>query len=86
MVHSAHCYCHADALVDSMYTQDEGLCMGIHIHREIIGQAQRRLKYDSRSTLIDPLIILYDGNDGYLGGRVASLPILYVPQTETTED
>ena len=54
MIHSAHYHCHDNALVGSIYTQDEGVWMGVYIHGESIGQAQRRLKYDSISTLIYP--------------------------------
>ena len=50
MVHSACFRYHVNALVGSMYAQDEGVCMGINIHGESIGQYQGRIKYDSRST------------------------------------
>ena len=54
MVHATHCHCRSDALVVSIYTQDEGVWMEIHLRGESIGQAQRRIKYDSISTLIYP--------------------------------
>ena len=60
--------------------------MGKHLHGESIVKDQRRFKYESISTWIYPWRILYDGNDGYLGGRVTSLPIVHGTKTETTED
>ena len=53
MVHYAHFHFHSNVLVGIMYTKDEVVWMGVYLHGESIGQAQRRLKYDSRSTWID---------------------------------